>query len=121
MKYASTSRIDRITEDEFDALRFGSVRLDKSGIILSYRTDHGISRRRPNEMVGKNFFAEVAPCINAPDFLGRFREGVESNVLYVTFPFRFVFHSRYVDVELTMLSCGDGETAWVFMKDKPSH
>jgi hypothetical protein len=54
-------------------------------------------------------------------FAGRFQQGVMSNNLCVTFPFRFVLPGRYVDVDITMLSSGDGKSAWVFIKDTPSH
>jgi photoactive yellow protein len=116
--YADSEKIDFYTKEEFDALHFGAIKLNQDGVILKYNAYEGkLSGRDPVEVVGKNFFTEVAPCTNVQEFAGRFREGVASGKLYATFPYRFLFPGNYVDVEITMLSCKDGESAWIFVKE----
>ncbi|MEK6301653.1 MAG: hypothetical protein AABO41_13165 [Acidobacteriota bacterium] len=90
--YADTEKIESYSREEFDVLRFGAIKLDKEGVILKYNAYEGrLAGRDPGEVVGKNFFTEVAPCTNVQEFGGRFREGVESGKLYATLPFRFLF------------------------------
>lgn len=53
--------------------------MDRTGGILHYNAAEGdVSGRDPAEMVGKNFFEDVAQCFDTREFKGRFRKGVES-------------------------------------------
>jgi photoactive yellow protein len=116
--YVESEKIESYTRDEFDALSFGAIKLGKDGIILKYNAYEGrLAGRSPAEVVGKNFFTEVAPCTNVQEFAGRFRDGVDSGKLYATFPYRFLFPGNYVDVEITMMSGNDGQSAWIFVKE----
>jgi photoactive yellow protein len=68
-------------------------------------------------VIGKNFFTEVAPCTNVQEFAGLYRQGMAEGKLNTTFPYRFAFPKRIVDVEITLLLNGDGQSAWVFVKE----
>jgi photoactive yellow protein len=119
--YADTVRFDSFGREEFDALHFGAIKLDQYGVVLKYNAYEGrLAGRDPGEVVGKNFFTEVAPCTNVQEFAGRFREGVEKGALYATFPYRFLFPDKYVDVEITMMTTQDGKGGWIFVKDSTS-
>jgi photoactive yellow protein len=116
--YADSEKLESYTREEFDALSFGAIKLDKDGIIIKYNAYEGrLAGRNPGEVVGRNFFTEVAPCTNVQEFAGRFREGVESGKLYATFPYRFLFPATYIDVEIPMMSGNDGQSAWIFVKE----
>lgn len=116
--YVDSERIESYTREEFDALHFGAIKLDKDGVILKYNAYEGkLAGRDPEKVVGKNFFTEVAPCTNVQEFAGQFRAGVVTGNLYATFPYRFLFPQNYVDVEITMLSSNDGQGAWIFVKE----
>ncbi len=116
--YADSEKIESYTSEEFDALHFGAIKLDQDGVILKYNAYEGkLAGRDPGEVVGKNFFTEIAPCTNVQEFAGRFREGVKTGKLYATFPYRFLFPGNYVDVEITMMSGNDGHSAWIFVKE----
>jgi len=43
-----------------------------------------------------------------------------AGVLDTTFPYRFLFPKRIVDVEITLILSLDGESAWVFVKESDS-
>ena len=54
-------------------LAFGAVEIDGAGRILRYNAIEGTNTGRdPRTMVGKNFFTEVAPGTNRPEFKGVF-------------------------------------------------
>jgi photoactive yellow protein len=110
--------IDRMNEEELDALPFGAIRLDKTGRILSYNmTESKLTGRDPKRVIGRNFFTDVAPCTNVQSFAGRFREGVAKGDLHVIFPYRFDFEMAPRDVSVTLFYAKASETAWVFVRE----
>jgi photoactive yellow protein len=116
--YHEPQRIDSLTEDDFDALPFGAIKLDTDGRILKYNLyESKLAERDRHEVIGQNFFTEVAPCTNVQEFAGRYRQGMSEGKLNTTFPYRFIFPKKVVDVEITLILNADGESAWVFVKD----
>ena len=116
--YHEPQRIDSLTEGEFDDLPFGAIKLDADGRVLKYNLyESKLAGRDPEEVIGRNFFTEVAPCTNVQEFAGRYRQGMAEGKLDTTFPYRFVFPTRVVDVEITLILNHEGESAWVFVKE----
>ena len=116
--YHEPQRIDSLKEDDFDALPFGAIKLDTKGRILKYNLyESKLAERGQQEVIGKNFFTEVAPCTNVQEFAGRYRQGMSEGNLDTTFPYRFLFPKRVVDVEITLILNAGGESAWVFVKE----
>jgi photoactive yellow protein len=117
--YHEPQRIDSLTESDFNALPFGAIKLDKDGRILKYNLyESKLAERNATEVIGQNFFTEVAPCTNVQEFAGRYRQGIEEGKLDTTFPYSFVFPKRVMNVEITLVLSPDGESAWVFVKEK---
>ena len=118
ISYHEPQRIDSLTEDDFDALPFGAIKLDANGRILKYNLyESRLAGRDPSEVIGQNFFIEVAPCTNVQEFAGLYRKGIAEGKLDTTFPYRFLFPNRVVDVEITLILNPDGASAWVFVKE----
>jgi photoactive yellow protein len=116
--YHEPQRIDSLAEDDFNALPYGAIKLDADGRILKYNLyESRLAGRSAQEVIGRNFFTEVAPCTNVQEFAGRFRKGIAEGHLNTTFPYRFIFATRAVDVEITLLSSAGGAGAWVFVKE----
>jgi photoactive yellow protein len=112
-------RIGPLTEEEFAKLPFGAVKLNRDGVILKYNFYDGRSSgREPWEIIGQNFFTQVAPATNIEEFAERFREGVKAGQLDVTFPYRFQTAENRVDVEISLTMDLDGKNAWVFVKQR---
>jgi photoactive yellow protein len=88
--------IDRLSDDELDALPFGAVALDDRGTVQFINEaaadlpglGHRIGQR--SEAEGQNFFRDLAPGANNNLFRGRFTEGVREDALDVCFPYTFV-------------------------------
>jgi len=110
--------IDRMNEEELDALPFGAIRLDKGGKVLSYNaTEAKLTGRDPKRVIGRNFFTDVAPCTNVQAFAGRFREGVAKGDMHVIFPYRFDFQMAPRDVTVTLFYSKQTDSAWVFVRE----
>jgi photoactive yellow protein len=118
IEYHEPQRVDSLAEDEFNALPFGAIKLDTDGRILKYNLyESRLAQRDAEEVIGQNFFTEVAPCTNVQEFAGRYRQGIAEGKLNTTFPYRFLFPNRAVNVEITLILGPDGDSAWVFVKE----
>ncbi len=108
--------VDRMSETELDALPFGAIQLDPTGKVLSYsRTESQITQRDPKDVVGKNFFDEVAPCTKVREFYGRFQEGLQKRSLYETFGFVFKFDHGWRNVAITLFYSEKTDSVWVLI------
>lgn len=116
--YHEPQKIDSLSEIDFDALPFGAIKLDNEGRILKYNLyESKLAERDRKEVVGRNFFTEVAPCTNVQEFAGRYRQGMATGELNTTFPYSFLFPKRVINVEITLVLSPDRESAWVFVKE----
>ncbi len=109
--------LSKMDAGELDSLAFGAVQLDKEGNILSYNAaESEITGRSPEEVMGKNFFTQVAPCTNTDEFFGKFREGVESGNLNNLFEYVFDYKMTPTKVQVHMKKALQGDSYWVFVK-----
>jgi chemotaxis family two-component system sensor kinase Cph1 len=112
--------VKRMTPDELDALPFGVIKVDREGLVLAYNESEArLARRKPEEVIGRNFFTQVAPCTNVREFAARFRDGVTRGKLHVTFPFVFTFPNRPVNVMVTIAYESPDPHAWIFVDQDP--
>ena len=101
---------------QLDDLPFGAIRLAADGTIEHYNAaETDISGMKSAEVVGRNFFTEVAPCTNVRDFGGRFREGVAREELNHVFPFLFAFEPQPLEVWIRLYYSKNSRKAWVFV------
>lgn len=64
--------IGTMSSAEFDAMPFGMIKLDREGVVKSYNSwEAQLARRKASEVIGKNFFTDVAPCTNVAEFRGQ--------------------------------------------------
>jgi photoactive yellow protein len=115
---ADIKKIEQLGEPELDQLPFGAIRLDKDGKILSFnQAEVTLSGRKKENVVGKSFFADIAPCTDVQAFAGKFREGVRKGALHVVFPYVFDFEMEPRQVWVTLFFSNETDTAWVFVRD----
>ncbi len=112
-------QLAQLSPTEIDQLPFGSIKVDRLGTILEYNaTEAGIAHRDRREVLGKNFFTEVAPCAQSPEFYGAFVEGVKAGKLNKIFHYTLEddrFGSLPVKVQMKGAISGDGGY-WIFVK-----
>jgi photoactive yellow protein len=107
----------KLDDKELDGLAFGAIQLDKDGKILSYNAAEAkITGRRPEDVIGKNFFKEVAPCTRRPEFYGVFKEGVEKNELNTMFEYVFDYKMNPTKVKVHMKKALAGDSYWIIVK-----
>lgn len=111
-------RIDSMSAPEVDSLNLGAIQLDTSGKILTYnRFESEFARLKPSEVLGRNFFRDIAPCTDVKEFAGRFREGCAKKELTARFAYRFVFRNQPPrNVVIVMHYSRVSNTVWVFVQ-----
>ena len=98
-------------------LPFGAVLLDRSGKIVKYNKAEGlIAGRSPEEMMGKDFFNEVAPCAKGKRFHGEFLKFHRSGQINVMFDYKFAYKGANVGVKIHLKAQPDGQHCWMFVK-----
>ena len=106
-----------MSDRELDNLNFGAIQVDHNGTILQYNAAEGdITGRDPKEMVGKNFFKDVAPCTDSPEFKGKFDEGVKAGSLDTIFEYTFDYQMAPTKVKVQMKKAMTGDSYWIFVK-----
>lgn len=109
--------IDTMPEDELDQLPHGAIQLSPEGLVLKYNAfESKLANLEKKNVIGKNFFKEVAPCTDVQEFYGRFRSGVAEKNLHATFRYHFAFKRNPTDMSVTLFYSGITETVWVFVK-----
>ncbi|MFS8067693.1 MAG: V4R domain-containing protein [Byssovorax sp.] len=98
-------RVDDLSDAELDALPFGVIALDEEGTVLRYNLyESRLARLDRNQVVGRNFFGDVAYCARTEAFEGRFRtftaHGTEGEIVRFDFVFDFKFGAQTVVIEL---------------------
>jgi photoactive yellow protein len=60
--------VEKLSPDQVHALPFGAIRLDASGQAIFYSdAERRLSGYR-KPVLGRDFFVEIAPCMNNPNF-----------------------------------------------------
>jgi photoactive yellow protein len=109
--------IDGLTSEQLDALPCGIIQLDCQGYILQYNDyESNLAHRQKENVLGKNFFKEVAPCTDVQEFYGRFCEGVAQRHLDVQFDYHFPFTPIPRQVIITLFYSQVTSTVWVFVQ-----
>lgn len=109
----------QMTREQLDELPYGVIELSSDGTILNYNVGESeLSGRKPEKVIGKNFFTEVAPCTAVREFHGRFLDLIEHRAINHEFEFTFLFPSNSMKVNITMLFEQVENTVWVIVNQK---
>lgn len=107
----------KLSAREIDQLAFGAIQLDGKGTILKYNaTESSITGRDGKDVIGKNFFRDVAPCTNSPQFKGVFDAGVRADNLNTMFEYVFDYKMAPTKVKIHMKKAISDGTFWIFVK-----
>lgn len=75
-----------------DALPVGVVTLDRSGRVVHFnRAEERLARRSRERALGRDFFSEIAPCMDVKELAGLFRDRIGREVLSTSIEFSFAY------------------------------
>ncbi|MEM6548599.1 MAG: photoactive yellow protein [Pseudomonadota bacterium] len=114
------SDIDNILQREpnrVEALPFGAILVDKDGKIMKYNSAEGvIAGRKPEDVIGKNFFNDIAPCAKGKRFHGEFMKFRRSGQVNTLFDYEFDYKAGRIKVKIHLKAQPDGQACWIFVK-----
>lgn len=101
----SPTELDSRSDSELDSLPFGVIALDRAGVVYRYNLyESRFARFDRNQVLGRAFFAEIAPCTRVEAFEGRFTRFADQaepgRVERFDFVFDFKFGAQEVSVEI---------------------
>jgi photoactive yellow protein len=112
--------VDNILQREpqrAESLPFGAILVDRSGKILKYNQAEGlITGRSASDVMGKNFFGDVAPCAKGKRLYGEFLKFATTGQQNVMLDYEFDYKMKAVKVRIHMKSTSDGLNMWMFVK-----
>ncbi len=109
LEVAPTSGVDfgvvsRLSPQELDQLPYGLICLDAQGRVVHYNDTESRMAQLPKErVIGRNFFADVAPCTRVREFEGEFHELVRDPGRVRVRSFDFVFRFRHSEQHVTIV------------------
>ena len=96
--------VSRLSPNDLDQLPYGLICLDAQGRVVHYNDTESRLARLPKERVlGRNFFAEVAPCARVREFEGEFDALVRDPSSVRVRSFDFIFRFRHSEQHVTIV------------------
>ncbi|HEX9462735.1 MAG TPA: PAS domain-containing protein [Alphaproteobacteria bacterium] len=109
--------LSRLSPQDIDRLPFGVIKITRTGTVLQFNTKEAeLTKLVPQDIIGRNFFRDIAPCTNRREFLGRFADGVKSGKLDVTFNYLFDFRMRPRRVKVHLKKSYHDDHYWILVE-----
>ncbi len=101
------------SEEQLDDAPFGIIQVDDEGTIKFFNQyESELSGMDPEEVKGRNFFTQVAPCTNNRLFRGRFKKGIRRGELDETFSYTYTYKMRPTLVDIRLCRDQEGDN-WI--------
>ena len=101
---------------ELDQLDFGVVIINKAGKIKAYNKYQAAQANEvQGDVLGKNFFTEVAPCTNNFMVAGKFTDA--SKARDEVMEYIFTYKAKPVKVKLRLIVDPDREDQYLFIQN----
>lgn len=119
IKFGSDDLENRLATDPSRAelLPFGAILVDQQGEVLRFNhVESGISGRNTADVVGRNFFNDVAPCAKGQVFYNHFFRAVADGHVNTMFDYQFDYKMKATNVRIHMKSADASRGIWIFIK-----
>lgn len=110
------TRIDAMSAEQIDALPFGVIRIGDDGVVRHYSArEAALSGFGPRNAIGLDFFARIAPCMDAPLVRGRIEKALAERTLDIRISHVGDFADRQRLLDLRAVSATQGGF-WLFLR-----
>jgi photoactive yellow protein len=108
--------VEALTLEAVNALPFGAVHLDSDGKVLVFsNAEADLSGYGTRPALGRQFFTEIAPCMNNPSFRGRIDRALAAGKLDIEFSYVGDFNDEEKDLRVRIQSATGGG-CWIFIQ-----
>ena len=109
-------KVERMSEGQLKALPFGAIRLNAGGEVTYYsEAERRLSGSGDLPRIGLNFFHDIAPCMDNPDYRGRIDQAIARGTLDLEFTHIGDFEDRERELTVRIQSVSD-RGYWIFMR-----
>jgi len=114
---ALQAELDRCTDEELDALDFGVIGIDASGVVTRYNSfESKAAGLSPQRVLGQPLFTVVAPCMNNFMVAQRFDDALaQGSTLDASIDYVLTLRMRPVKVKLRLLATPGGASRYVLV------
>jgi photoactive yellow protein len=112
------TELDRSTDEGIDALDFGVIGIDNTGLVQRYnRFESQAAGLTPQRVLGQAMFIAVAPCMNNFMVAQRFEDALaNSSTLDATLDYVLTLRMRPVKVKLRLLAAPGAVFRYVLVR-----
>ena len=112
------AELDGCSNDELDALDFGVIGIDATGVVTRYNSfESRAAGLSPQRVLGLPLFTLVAPCMNNVMVAQRFVAALAGgHTLDATFDYVLTLRMRPVKVKLRLLAAAGGGNRYVLVQ-----
>jgi photoactive yellow protein len=112
--------VEAMTPAAIDRVPFGVIGITREGVVRIYnQSEARLSGMGDRAVLGKFFFADVAPCMNNGYFKGRIETARQAGKVDIAFTFVGDFSDRHRELFVRVQSAADGG-CWIFIR-RPQH
>lgn len=109
--------VETLSHADLDRLPLGVMLLQRDGTILRYNaTESRFSGLLEAEVLGRNFFTEVAPCTSFSELRSGFETGLDAGGLNAVLYHTFRFPNRDMRVLVQMRAAREPGCGWLFVR-----
>lgn len=119
IKFGADDLENRLATDPSRAeiLPFGAIMVNQHGDVLRYnQAEAGFSGRAVRDVVGQNFFNDVAPCAKGQIFYNHFFQAVADGHVNTMFDYQFDYKMQPTNVRIHLKSADAARGIWIFIK-----
>ncbi len=107
--------VESLAAHEVDQLSFGAIHLDPDGRVVSFNAAERRLSGYTKPAIGLEFFVDIAPCMNNPDFRGRIERALAAGKLDIAFSHIGDFDDRTRALDVRIQSAAGGG-CWIFLR-----
>jgi photoactive yellow protein len=107
--------VETLPPEIVHALPFGAIRLDAGGRVIFYSDTERRQSGYRSEVMGHDFFTDIAPCMSNPNFRGRIDRALAAGKLDISFGYVVEVASGEMDLDVRVQSSASGG-CWIFLR-----